>query len=294
MIEGQITRPGGRRVAFADYGAPDGLPVFHCHGAPGSRHQPHSQAQAARALGLRVIGVDRPGYGLSTPQPGREIADGARDLLAVADHLDIESMLVVGASTGGAYALALAELAPQRVAAVVLCCAMADMRWARQHAPMTACDFVWSAPNRATATARAVSAWGHDGSRLIDLSDAASSFPPADLAFMANPALAAFVPDLEPFRQGVAGLVDDRMADGPAKGWFSFDVRAVRCPVTILHGERDTLVPVAHARHIASLLPQARLEIFANDGHLSINDRVLPAVAELRSRLTALREALAQ
>ena len=75
--------------------------------------------------------MDRPGYGLSDPQPGRTIVDGVADLLAVADHLDIDTFLTVGVSTGGAYALAAAAIAPSRVRGVVACGAVTDMA----HAP---------------------------------------------------------------------------------------------------------------------------------------------------------------
>ena len=61
--------------------------------------------QASEA-GLRIIGIDRPGYGLSAPQPGRTIAGWVPGALAVADYLGIGQFAAVGTSTGGAYALA--------------------------------------------------------------------------------------------------------------------------------------------------------------------------------------------
>jgi pimeloyl-ACP methyl ester carboxylesterase len=269
-----LTLVDGRVVGFADYGDASQIAVFHCHGAPGSRLQPNSQAAQARDNGFRVIGVDRPAYGLSSPLPGRSIADSACDILSVADHLGIDQFMIVGASTGGAYALALAALAPRRVLNVVLCCALADMRWAHIQAPIPGCDAIWDAPDRTAALAQATASWGDDGSGLVDV----SALPPADIAFITNPALAAFLPDVEAFRQGMQGIVDDRIADGPIVGWGSFDVSNVTCPVTIIHGLLDTIVPVAHAGHIASLLPQSDLQIFESDGHLSINDHIVPTL----------------
>ncbi len=76
-----------------------------------------------------MIGIDRPGYGLSTPLPGRSIADWVPDGIAVADHLGIDRFVAVGVSTGGAYALALAALHPDRVLGVLACCALTDMQW---------------------------------------------------------------------------------------------------------------------------------------------------------------------
>jgi pimeloyl-ACP methyl ester carboxylesterase len=277
MKDQTIDLADGRTIGFTDYGDPADVPVFHCHGAPGSRRQPHSQAQIARDNGYRVIGVDRPGYGLSSPLIGRHITDCAGDIITVADHLGIDRFMLVGASTGGAYALAIAAHAPSRVTAVLLCCAMTDMRWARKHAPLAACAPIWTAPDRETALVRAVGAFGEDGSAIVDF----AALPSADITFMSNPALAEFLPDMEPFRQGMQGLVDDRIADGPDVGWSSFDVGQVSCPVTIIHGLLDNMVPVAHAGHISSLLPQSDLQIFEGDGHLSINDRIIPVLQRM-------------
>ena len=81
----------GRTVGFATFGSPDGVPVIWCHGGPGSRLDPvHRDLEAARA-GLLLVGIDRPGYGVSTPLPGRTIADWIPDAMAVADELGLES-----------------------------------------------------------------------------------------------------------------------------------------------------------------------------------------------------------
>jgi len=83
-------------VGFADYGIPGATAVLWCHGGPGSRLEPAYLRRVAREAGLRIIGIDRPGYGLSTPQPGRTIAGWVPEALAVADHLGIGSFAAVG------------------------------------------------------------------------------------------------------------------------------------------------------------------------------------------------------
>src|SRR5258708_7816370 len=119
----------GRSVGFAEFGAENGAAVLWCHGGPGSRLEPVHLDASAAAAGVRIVGVDRPGYGLSTPLPGRTVSGWASDALAVADHLGMSEFVTVGVSTGGAYALAVAALAPGRVRGVVACCSMTDMRW---------------------------------------------------------------------------------------------------------------------------------------------------------------------
>ena len=141
MKSGTIRTSDGRTVGFADYGTPDQTPVVWCHGGPGSRLEPSFVADAAARAGLRLIGIDRPGYGRSTAQPGRTIGGWVPDAIAVVDHLGIDRFVTFGVSTGGAYALALAAASP-RVIGSVACCAVSDMRWAEGKA-MNAPDGVW-------------------------------------------------------------------------------------------------------------------------------------------------------
>lgn len=284
-----LTMPDGRTVGYATHGAPGGRPVLWCHGGPGSRLEPAVAGPEAAAAGIRLVGIDRPGYGLSTPWPGRTIAGWVPDGLAVADALGLDTFAAVGVSTGGAYALALAALAPGRVTAVVACCALADMSWAEGRAmmPATAVRDLWEAPDRAAAMVAAAAAFGEDGSRFLAApgGDDGSggpgppALPAADLAVLTDPEwLGRVAPGLaEMFAAGVEGYTDDRIADGA--GWVSFDPGAVRAPVTVLHGEADPVVPRAHARHTAAIVPGATLRLVPALGHLSIMGEIVPALA---------------
>ena len=272
----------GRTVGFADYGSPPATAVLWCHGGPGSRVEPARLRSRAHAAALRIVGIDRPGYGLSTVQPGRTIGGWVPAALTVADHLGIAQFVTVGTSTGGAYALALAALAPERVAGVIACCAMTDMRWPEGKSTMSRPHphAVWEAPDRAAALAAAVGAHGEGGSKMRG-EGMAAALAPSDLALLRDPewakdAGAAFS---AMFAQGLEGYTDDRLADGP--GWVTFDVTAIRCPVTVLHGGSDRMVDVIHAYHTAELVPNAELVIFDDLGHFSITTKVVPAISNL-------------
>ncbi len=276
--------PDGRTVGYADFGPADGAPVIWCHGGPGSRLEPTQVATEAAAAGFRLIGVDRPGYGLSTPWPERSIAGWVPDGLAVLDALGVERCVAVGVSTGGAYSLALAVAAPTRITGVIACCALTDMRWPEGRrladSPMT--TGVWDAPDREAAIAYAVEAVGEDGSKMFEPPEGETlPLPPADLALFTDPAwLAGFAEaGAEMFAHGVLGYVDDRRADGP--GWGSFDVGAVRAPTIVLHGREDSIVDVAQAAHTASLVPGARLKVVDELAHLSIASKIPETLAEL-------------
>jgi len=105
--------------------------------------------------------------------------------------------------------------------------------------------------------------------------------PAADLALMQDPAWMAGMMDAtrEMFAFGVQGYADDRIADGV--GWGSFDVTKVRCPVVVLHGEADHIVPAVHARHTASVVPGAKLQVVPALGHFSIAGRIPAALKSL-------------
>ena len=113
----------GRVLSVEDAGPPGGFPVL-VHGGGGSRHLEPAAVREARAHGLRLISYDRPSYGGSTPQPGRQIADCAPDVQAILSELRISRIAVWGFSGGGPYALATSALLPDAVAAV---CVLASL-----------------------------------------------------------------------------------------------------------------------------------------------------------------------
>lgn len=104
----------GRHIGLCEYGDLEGFPVFFFHGTPGSRVMFLDDDPISKELGVRLICLDRPGFGLSTPQPDRTILDWAKDVLEVADHLGVHHFSVMGVSGGGAFA-ALAVLINCRI-----------------------------------------------------------------------------------------------------------------------------------------------------------------------------------
>jgi pimeloyl-ACP methyl ester carboxylesterase len=107
----------GRVLRYQIVGTAHGDEVFLLHGALGSRLVHTSLSAAASDAGIRLVSYDRPGYGGSTPQPGRTVAAAADDVAAIADQLDVDRLAVWGQSGGGPFALACAALLPDRVAA---------------------------------------------------------------------------------------------------------------------------------------------------------------------------------
>ncbi|HSC49445.1 MAG TPA: alpha/beta hydrolase, partial [Gaiellaceae bacterium] len=105
----------GRTLMVAQWGDPEGFPVFALHGTPGSRLGRHHDESAYVEVGARVITYDRPGYGGSDRRRGRRVLDCVSDVAAIADALEVERFAVTGGSGGGPHSLAVAARLPERV-----------------------------------------------------------------------------------------------------------------------------------------------------------------------------------
>ena len=256
-------------------GATDRVAVCWHHGTPNIGSPPAPLFAAADRLGLRWVSYDRPGYGGSTPLPGRNIASGAADTAAVADALGIDRLAVMGHSGGGPHAIACGALLADRVIAVVSTAGLA---------PFEAEGLDWFAGMAASGVAslRAAAA-GRSAKERFEASGVEydPEFTPADLAVLegdwswlgdvVGPAVAA----------GPGGLIDDDLAYVAPWGC---DPAEVAAPVLILHGGRDRIVPSAHGEWLARHCPTAELRLSPEDGHLSILTSATAALEWLRAQ----------
>ncbi len=141
---------------------------------------------------------------------------------------------------------------------------------------------VWDAGDRSAAMVAAEASHGIDGTKIIESADG-PPLPPSDQAMLQHPWGQRWITTLpDMFAHGVEGYTDDRLADGD--GWTTFDVADIACPVIVLHGSADVIANPIHARHTASIVPDAQLRIVPGAGHFSIEDHIVPALADLRHR----------
>jgi pimeloyl-ACP methyl ester carboxylesterase len=279
----------GRTIAFTDLGAAAGPVVMYFHGAPSSRLDLQLHDGTFAALGVRVVSPDRPGYGGSSAHTGRQREDWASDVAALADYLGVDRFAVMGVSTGGPYAVACAALLPDRVASAATVCGVTDCGWARAwHGLASNEAALMRIRDVDEAVAWCEARYGRDGSRFLDgeLGDLA----PADQRALKDGVLAAALVTSvrEAFRQGVTGYAQDITVQGTP---WTFDPSAIAAPVRVLHGEADTVIPVAHARHTAELIPGAQLSLWPVHGHISILTEIPRLAADLVAPLRA-KEAL--
>ncbi len=272
-----LVLPDGRGLGYAEYGRSGGEAYFYFHGHPGSRLEARFAASAADAVGVRVVALDRPGYGLSDDQPSRSILDWPTDVAHAADLLGIARFSVVGASGGGPYALACAYQLPDRVvrAGVISGVGPYDvpgntrgMRWQNRLA------FGWGA--RWPALARLIMRGMrrnvlHRPDRTVEA--IAQAMSPVDAEIVRRPEVRALLAaDIaEAFRQGIDGAARDVVLLGRAWG---FSLREIGPPVHLWQGEADVLVPPAMGRYQAAQIPGCHAEFLPGEGHLLVIDHM--------------------
>jgi pimeloyl-ACP methyl ester carboxylesterase len=254
----RIVRLGHRKLAVEDSGPEAGFPILMHNGA-GSRHLFPPAVREARQAGFRLVGYDRPGFGGSTPKPGRVVGDCAEDVQAIFADLGISRAAVWGSSAGGPYALATAALLPQTVTAVCL------------FAPL-----------------------GPYGEPGLDFADQlGDGFREEIRVFFEEPARAR-----AEFRTGSAEFAPlassadwwmDYLArchrDGfgdSDEGWWedwsaSFrpwgaDLAAIEAPVILWHGVQDTSPPPSHSRWLAARIPHVTAHFPAGQDHTNVEE----------------------
>jgi len=114
-----IQMNSGKRIAYCEYGDPNGKPVLFFHGTPGSRYDPAHCQQAALKYGYRIIAPDRPGIGRSDYVPRRNLLDWPQTGLEIGEQLGFKQFGVIGVSGGSAYALAYAFAIPEKLDFIV-------------------------------------------------------------------------------------------------------------------------------------------------------------------------------
>jgi pimeloyl-ACP methyl ester carboxylesterase len=272
-FEGSVLLPGGRRLGYAEFGPARGRPLLWFHGTPGARRQIAPQARTlARERDVRIVSVERPGIGESTPHVYDAVLDFSRDIERLCDVLGIERFGVAGLSGGGPYALACAHEMPERVVAVAVLGGVA---------PTVGPDAVAGGASRMMRAfgplmQRARQPVGGALRGLVRLLEPladqavdlfASQMPPGDQRVFADPATRLMFQEdllLGSRRHMQAICLDVALFGRP----WGFALGDIGVPVHLWYGDADTIVPVQHGEHLARRIPDATLRIRPEEGHL--------------------------
>ena len=253
-------------------GDENGHPIFHLNGRGVSRLEVTLVADAALANGIRLIGIDRPGIGLSTPKPGYRISDLPGDVAEIADHLGIEHFAVEGVSAGGAYALACANQIPDRVTGCLLISTTVHSDillrsvGGERRAKLEAAR---ESPSDLRAFVMRTLPEGPDEESIHNAVGEFMGGSPADEQLFRDPNVRTLLEKAlsEGLRQGPAAIADESVMLIQPWGFALEDISFGR--IYLAHGEQDTRIPVEAARMFADELPDCEAVVFPDGGHLS-------------------------
>lgn len=274
MTTHEVTAADGRTLAVTEAGAADGAVLLSQHGSPGSGRLYRTEVESAERLGMRLLAYDRPGYGRSTPHPGRSVADAASDIATIMDALGAERFATYGWSGGGPHALACAGMLEGR------CAAVATIAGA---APADAPDLEFTA-GMGEGNVEEFGTARRGREPLAELlrgeaaglaSVTADQLAEAMAPHLSAPDAAALTGELAEhlhtmilggLAPGIDGWLDDDLAF--VKPW-GFDVAAIEVPVSIWQGADDLMVPGDHGRWLAEHVAGADAQLLPEEGHLT-------------------------
>lgn len=258
----RLALPDGRALGWAQYGCLDGTPVLFFHGTPASRFQALPLDGAAARCGVRLIALERPGFGLSRPRANVGFCSWTGDVAAALDVLGIDRAGILAVSGGAAFALACASLLPESVTAVAL------VGGAGLGATGTGARLQRLALRRAPRLVERAMARQLDPTKVSEKSRAKAlrKMSPADVELAAQPDVQVWMVEERHARtaHGVRPAIEEMRAY--ATDW-GFDLSAVKAPVTLLHGGDDRNVPLPRVQALTDRLPDARLQVVAEAGH---------------------------
>ncbi|MEU4238399.1 alpha/beta hydrolase [Actinoplanes sp. NPDC026619] len=239
MVADQSMEIDGRVLRYCLYGPVDGFPVVAHNGTPSTRRRRPDQIAVMHDSGVRVLMLDRPGYGGSTRRPGRSVADVAEDVRVLADVQGWDRFAVFGGSGGGPHALACAALLSERV---IRCAVLSGIKPAEKGEPPDEQTLRPELEQISRDIMGKVAAGGPEMPGML------SAVPARDDPEAMARLRATFVDSYD-------GWVDDKIA--LASPW-GFTMPDGAIPVGVWFGTHDENVGSEHARWLLGHIPGAQ------------------------------------
>ena len=289
-MQRSVRTADGRTLAVEEGGDPAGWPVLAHMGTPNSRHLYGPHVRDAANRGLRLMSYDRPGYGGSSPRPGRSVADCADDIRTICAELGIDRLAMWGISGGGPHVLACAALLPDLVTAAASLASPA---------PFDADGLDYFAGMGQDNVDDTRLYFADEAAARVKTDDDREGFLAASPDDLASGMASLLTPvDAAMLSGHLAKFLDFSMKDGLApgsQGWWDdncmirpwgFDLADIAVPVLLLHGKHDKFVPFGHGEWLAAHIPGVEPRLLEDDGHLTLVENRIPEVhAWLADRL---------
>lgn len=270
-----------RQMAYAEYGSPSGIPLIAFHGMPGSRMAMKVFHEVALKVGVRIIAPDRPGCGLSTPNPSGTLANYPQDIKELCDKLSIDRFVVMGVSGGGPYSIACVYHLQDRVPVAGVVSGIGPLAQPKSLAGMMRVNRMMFLLGRISPALVGIVL-----SRLIR-----SSLPTMDSHVQKgqspsekiDPATYAIIVEdqREAIRSGGKGMAFDMK-----NIWRNWNIpfHDIHNKVRLWHGDSDDLAPTALARYLAKQMPNCEAVFYPGEDHTG------PLTQHREEILVALKE----
>lgn len=249
----------GRQLGFAEYGDPNGVPIFYFHGTPGSRLEAGRFHEMAVYSQCRLIGIDRPGMGLSSIDKKRNILSWPTDVVNFADCLKIEKFSVVGHSGGAPFVAACAYAIPDRLNGAAIISGMAPLDNLESQIGMArgqriANKLIKTMPWLTKVMMKLTLMMLKNPKMMNKM---IQQLPEVDQALFCDPEIRKDLINstIEGFRSGVVGpAYEMKLLANP----WGFDLKNIKYPITIWQGTLDMQAPMSHAKLYANLMAGAQ------------------------------------
>jgi pimeloyl-ACP methyl ester carboxylesterase len=271
----------GRKLAVIEYGDKQGLPVMFFHGTPGSRLLFLEDDEVSKALGIRLISLDRPGFGLSDPKPNRTLLDWADDINEAANYLKLDMFSIIGVSGGGAFAAACAyKLAPRLHSVSLVASTTPFVNGKCPKGTMTANKIAfflarkvpWLVKMSYRSTKKLLE---KQPEKFMEQNKKGNKhLHEWDRQFLqTDEQLKGLIMHMgEAFRVSVDECVNEPVL--LAKPW-GFSFKDFTVPIDVWHGEEDRMAPAAEMKKAAAAIPNCYTHFISGAGHfLTENDQI--------------------
>ena len=262
----------GRTLGYAEWGDPDGIPVFYFTSPEASRYSRHPDETILTDLGVHLFTFDRSGRGLSSPHKGSTLLDWADDVRNFVQHRNITRFAMMGHSQGGIHCLACAYKYPDMVSSATLVSAVAGLDdpavlamqprflkiqyWMSQHAPWLM-TLQWNIFR--------LSIQGERGQKMIERQMLSLPRSDQEVFRIEGGADTNMKSIREALRQGGAGVTRDFCV---VAGDWGFTLEDIRTKVFIWHGELDSMIAPSTSRYLAARLPNSETTLIPDGGSL--------------------------
>lgn len=280
MIENTIQLPDGRVLGYAEYGRPDGTPIIMMNGTPGVRFGPmisrlDRMVKDGTAPAIRMFVLERSGYGLSEPHPGRTINDVVEDTIFFADAMEMKRFALFSGSGGAPFALACSHRLPHRVTKTAVSAGIGPVYLPEllEGVGKEDLEFLQSAANAPQVIISYAEKAYSDPISFIE--QLFAHMPEEKRKQIPAATKEALVPMIKEGTKSPHGMLDDYRCFGQP---WNVKFEDIRVPIRFWHSEADQSVPISHAEYLANIIPNASLKRFQDLDHIATSQAALPEV----------------